>query len=102
MKKVNHDLKRQLTDLHDQLLCAANEAEWAVERYNELATEYNDALAEVVNQIETYVDARSEEWQESERADDYAEWVDAFQEEAEEASFEWEEPDFESLPMELP
>ena len=102
MKKVNHDLKRQLSGLYDRLLDAASEAEHAVDSYNELATEYNDALAEVVNQIETYVDARSEKWQESERADDYAEWVDAFQEEAEEASFEWEEPDFESLPMELP
>jgi len=51
----------------------------AIDDYNALVEEANGFKDDVASQIEEYMDARSESWQEGERGQAYAEWRDNWQ-----------------------
>src|SRR5215510_15034516 len=64
---------------------AWNEVLAAEEAYNEAVTTANEWLGEVKEAIEEYVNERSEKWQESDRGQAYAAWLEAFSVELEES-----------------
>ena len=84
MKKVSKKTQDRIADLFSQLDDAAGEIECAVSNYNAAAYELNEIRAEVAAEIETYIDERSDRWQESERGETYAEWLNSWEEETEE------------------
>ena len=58
-----------------------SDVERAVGDYNNAIDELNEYLTEIAEEISTYIDGRSEAWQESDRAELYDTWMESFREE---------------------
>jgi len=102
MRKLNKKTVVQLVGLFKDLNALQGDIESAVLHYNEAIWDLNSALQNIAGDIESYMDDRSEKWYESERADQYQEWLSFFEVEKDEV----DEPDFEhgeleDLPVEV-
>jgi peptidoglycan hydrolase CwlO-like protein len=84
MKKLSKDKIAELYQLYDQLDTEQSEIEAAMGVYNEIMHQLNESLQEVAEEIEAYIDDRSEKWKESERGDAYQDWLYFFEEEKDE------------------
>jgi TPP-dependent trihydroxycyclohexane-1,2-dione (THcHDO) dehydratase len=60
--------------------------------FNEVLADANAWKRRVSEEIGEYMDARSEKWQESDAAENYREWREAFEEEITESELEQPEP----------
>jgi len=100
MKKVSKAAEANLRELHQIIEEASEGADMAVANFNLAVESYNEALCEVAGEIQCYMDERSDAWLESERGEAYQEWLECFEEEAEETdSPEMDVPGFDSLLM---
>ena len=85
MTKVSQKDMTQIQNLIEQLDEAFESLEQATFEYNELIAELNEAKASVAGRIEDYMHSLSDEWQESEGGEAYQEWLEQWEEEAEDA-----------------
>lgn len=56
--------------------------------YNEVVVEANELKAEIIAEIDGYVEERSEKWQEGDKAQAYASWREAFEEDTPESELQ--------------
>jgi len=106
MKKISKDQINRRDELQGKLQSLMTDLETACEAYNEALREkwgaiddalgaYNEAIGEVnewqqevAADIQSYVDDRSEKWQESDKAQEYDSWREEFEEEFDEVTLE--------------
>mgnify|MGYP003150747110 CR=1 FL=1 len=102
MKKLSKKRIQEFADLFtslDDLQCTVEEA---INEYNSAIQEFNDLMEEVVCEIEGYMGDRSDKWHESDKVEQYEEWMEFFQEEKEEADLPYfEHGTLDELPIEV-
>lgn len=96
MRKLNKKTIAELTRLYGELSGLQCSVEDAVSQYNDTLAELNSELEDIATDIQTYMDDRSDAWQESEKSGAYQEWVSFF----EDAKGEIDDPDFDHGDME--
>ena len=106
MKKISKDLLKERDETCAKLREArsvldgavadfnnAMQAEWekvsaAQDAYNEIRADAQSWMESVASDIQSYMDERSEKWQESDKAQEYDQWRSEFEGDLEEASIE--------------
>jgi hypothetical protein len=86
MKRLSKDQLATRNELVKRLRDAAGAIETAIDTTNGVIDEYNAILAdvesfrdEVVGEMETYYDERSEKWQETDAGSSYQDWKSQFE-----------------------
>ena len=102
MKKIDKKTLGELAELYKALDTSQGDIEDAINMYNETIYELNEALKKVGEDIESYMEDRSEKWKESERADLYQEWFSFFEDEKDEIDEPYfEHGELEDIPVEI-
>jgi len=115
MKRISKDDAKRKDELGTQIARHENELQDAINKFNEAKREawgpvqvaieaYNDVIREVEgfcgdvwNEIDNYINERSEKWQESDAASAFGEWRDSWQE-ISGGEIELEEPEDVEIP----
>lgn len=91
IKNAQAELNAEIERYNEAMRIAFEALKPAIEKYNETLHEVDVWRTKVFDEIEEYVDARSDKWKESDTASAYEDWKQAF-ENIEVEPFEPEEP----------
>ena len=82
MRLVNelHTIEEEVSDAHGQVTTELEAANAIIAKYNEKVAEAEAWRDEVTADMQSYIDDRSDKWQESEAGTEYQEWQDSFAE----------------------
>ena len=82
MRLVNElrTIEEEVTDAHGKVISELEAANAVIAKYNEKVAEAEAWRDEVTTDMQSYVDERSDKWQESEAGTEYQEWQDSFAE----------------------
>jgi hypothetical protein len=82
MRLVNelHTIEEEVTDAHGKVISELEAANAVIAKYNEKVAEAEAWRDEVTTDMQSYVDERSDKWQESEAGTEYQEWQDSYAE----------------------
>jgi uncharacterized coiled-coil DUF342 family protein len=73
------DLLNQLRETAEQIERAVDEANGAIQQYNTILVEVEIFRDDIISEMETYFDERSEKWQETDAATNYQDWKGQFE-----------------------
>lgn len=79
MRKLTKEQLETRDTLQQQLEAKHAEMEAAINAYNSVVEEVDTWRDAIVSAIESYVENRSEKWQEGEKAQAYDEWKSSFE-----------------------
>lgn len=75
----------QLRKIEEEMTNALNKAVAEIEGLNAIIAQYNEKLGEaetwreeITSDMQSYIDERSDKWQEGEAGSEYSEWLDTF------------------------
>ena len=82
MRLVNElrTIEEEVTDAHGKVISELEAANAVIAKYNEKVAEAEAWRDEVTTDMQSYVDERSDKWQESEAGTEYQEWQDSYAE----------------------
>lgn len=92
-------LELALTGFNESRTASWQLVEAAIGEYNEARQSIQDFKDNIASDIQSYIDERSERWQESDAASAYSEWLSEYENEYPEA--EISEPDAVEMPDDL-
>jgi hypothetical protein len=79
MKKLNKEQKQARTTLVNKLNELQENVEDAVNKYNEAVQEGRALFEEIVDEMDEYINSKSEKWAESAAAEKYEEWKSEYE-----------------------